>query len=974
MFLCPINFKCKMINLEEIVTTRSSAVSTRFGSAVAFSSNGNTCLVGEMYHTDTVKPHTGRVKYFVKTSSSWVLKQTIDNPFPLTDDQFGSSLSISTNNKFCGIGVRFSNKSNFVDQGGVWIYEYDSESQQWVRHSVINSPSSHQISAFGCSFGLNYDATIAVVGACFDSGQAFQSGKAYIFTRNGKEWTHAKTLDNPRPAYGALFGNGVAINAKGDLVLVGAPYQHSVKEKQSGYVYTYRNTNGDWVRSADVPGHYEKSIEFGSDVSLSSLGLFCAINTYKQADTHHPEKLLTQFFQYKNDVWVFKDELEFPVSPTDKIFRSRISLSYNAKKLLHSSYKHTTTGLEVIVGVSETGMEEFMIPHGPNILYPEHNLKDVPINITVTSSDFMPKILRHELTEWQLSKDPKFENVLIDHLDSEDKLSWSLNDLAKGVRYFVRARYKDPLYGYGSWGPTNAFNTIPPEEAPEVFVKHPSIVEFVHPDIKAHAAVGDSMAISGDNYRFAVGVPTEDLLYKDSGSVHVYENKNFVWIQEQEILPDPTPDEDGWFGKGVGLSLFGDTCIVAQYHINEGGALYVFSKLEEGWSLIKKLYLKDLSSVLGIQMSMSLLADVCVTPILTKSLENPKLKGVAVFYTENGVWKDTPVRLRPPVESDVTHVKTVLGLNGDCCAVRADYQSGSVKKREIWVYRKKENVWDESPVIIAEEECGGGCPVVFTNDLAIDASGKKMFCSIEAGVLVLRHNVHGWNLDCFIRHPDCIVGDLFPLSIATNWNGTVLAAICKTGETPKKPRPDSLYVFTYNGACWATTLSRVYPSNEKLSEIKAPVGLSNDGSIVFVQTQLTDGEGVTTGTVHLIHTWENFPMPVHRKPSITMPKDGATMVPLSHVVMSSPYDLIFADAAHQSSDWKISRTMYFDDLLYERVDDAENKTALEVTAPLEGINLYAKVRYKSEVDTYSEWSDPVKYTTFITPPLSLIHI
>lgn len=965
---CPTIFLITMINLQEIVTTRPTAVSTRFGSSVAFSSHGNTCLVGEMYHTDTLKPHTGRVRYFVKTKTKWKLKQTIDNPEPLTDDQFGSSLSISTDNQFCAIGVRFSNKSNFADQGGVWIYHYNQTTQEWERHSLIRSPSSHLINAFGCSVGLNYDATVAVVGACFDTDEYIQSGKAYVFSRTGTEWFLEKTFDNPNPTYGALFGNGVAINAMGDLVLIGTPYQNSIKEQQSGSVYTYKKINGEWVSGPGVPRYYEKSIEFGSDVAVSALGRYCAVTTYKQTKDHHPDKMLIQMFENTNGVWGFVKEFEFPVNPSDKIFRTRISITFNATKLLHSSYKHTSLGMEVMVGVTQTALLETMLPYGPTITYPAHGSKDLPVNIEVTSSPFLPQELKHELTEWQLSKVPKFDSGVEGVLDYKTKTSWSLIGLARGVRYFVRARYKDRLFGYGAWGPAISFTTLPPEEAPEVFEEHPAITRFVHPDIKANAAVGEALAISGDNYMFILGVPTEDLLYKDSGSAHVYQNKNFVWIQEQEILPDPTPDVDGWFGKGVALDLHGNTCIVAQYHIAEGGALYVFNKLEEGWSLIKKLHLKDLSSVVGYSVSMSLLADVCATPILTKSLESPKFKGVAVYYIENGVWRDSPVRLRPPVDTDVTHVKTVLGLNGDCVVVRADYMDGSSKKRQLWIYRKKEGVWEEAPTIVGEEECGGGCPIVFTNDVVIDAAGKKLFCSIESGIVVLRYSVHGWNVDCFIRHPDCVVGDLFPTSIATNWNGTVLAAVCKTGETPTKPRPDSLYAFTYNGACWSTTLKRVYPSANKQSEIKAPVSLSNDGSIVSVQTLVTDDQGVTTGTVHLIHTWENFPMPVHKKPSIIMPKRGATGVPLSHVVMSSPYELLFADAAHQSTDWKISKTQYFDDILYERVDDPKNKIALEVTAPLEGINLYAMVRYKSEVDTYSEWSDPVKYTTYITPP------
>jgi len=100
--------------------------------------------------------------------------------------------------------------------------------------------------ASGDSYGVSVDISgnYAIVGAHMDDDKGTSSGAAYILTFDGTTWTQQKKIVPTDGAAGDLFGESVAINEDGSLVIVGAR-EDDDRGTNSGSAYIYgRNVGG----------------------------------------------------------------------------------------------------------------------------------------------------------------------------------------------------------------------------------------------------------------------------------------------------------------------------------------------------------------------------------------------------------------------------------------------------------------------------------------------------------------------------------------------------------------------------------------------------------------------------------------------------------------------------------------------------------------------------------------------------------
>ena len=66
----------------------------------------------------------------------------------------------------------------------------------------------------------------------------------------------------------------------------------------------------------------------------------------------------------------------------------------------------------------------------------------------------------HKSSDWQLSKDPSFNEVVVEVKNSTDALlSWPVTQLEPDTQYYVRSKYRDNAGNESDWGDTVAFHT-----------------------------------------------------------------------------------------------------------------------------------------------------------------------------------------------------------------------------------------------------------------------------------------------------------------------------------------------------------------------------------------------------------------------------------------------------------------------------------------------------------------------------------
>jgi len=101
-------------------------------------------------------------------------------------------------------------------------------------------------------------------------------------------------------------------------------------------------------------------------------------------------------------------------------------------------------------------------PNAPVIMTPSDGETGVAIAPTIVAGPFnSPGIDEHYSTDWQISTDSIFSNIISSATDDTlNKYVWNVTGLSDLTQYYIRARYKGSTYGYGAWSATVGFVTI----------------------------------------------------------------------------------------------------------------------------------------------------------------------------------------------------------------------------------------------------------------------------------------------------------------------------------------------------------------------------------------------------------------------------------------------------------------------------------------------------------------------------------
>lgn len=184
---------------------------------LAVATSGDTAVVGAPFEYEGAIS-TGAVHVFVREGAQW-RRQARIVPNPVSaDDGFGYSVAISGDTLVAG--------SVFEDNGGFAAgaaYVFVRNGGQWSQQAYLKADNAQAGDGFGGAVAISGDTI--VVGAAFEDGPGINTGAAYVFTRSNGIWTQKTMLKASNPGTNDRFGYAVAIS--GSYIVVGAPYEDS---------------------------------------------------------------------------------------------------------------------------------------------------------------------------------------------------------------------------------------------------------------------------------------------------------------------------------------------------------------------------------------------------------------------------------------------------------------------------------------------------------------------------------------------------------------------------------------------------------------------------------------------------------------------------------------------------------------------------------------------------------------------------
>jgi hypothetical protein len=198
-----------------------------YGNTIAFSGDGNTMIVGAIYHnTDSVN-NAGAAYIYHRNGSQWILDAEISPAIKIANAGFGYALALSGDGNTAVIGGLASSK---------YAYLFQKENSTWVEKRRIQKPYTGGSTGFGSTVAISYNEKTIMIGNLDDA-------KVSIYEKGSNGFQYITTLSN---AGYSQFGNDIALSKNGITALIGA------ENDTVAVAYVYEKINNNWQQTAKI--------------------------------------------------------------------------------------------------------------------------------------------------------------------------------------------------------------------------------------------------------------------------------------------------------------------------------------------------------------------------------------------------------------------------------------------------------------------------------------------------------------------------------------------------------------------------------------------------------------------------------------------------------------------------------------------------------------------------------------------------
>ena len=212
--------------------------------------SGDTAVIGAMTN-GSEGTLTGAVFVFQRFGNIWSLRQKLVAPDAADHDYFGLKVGIDGDTII--VGCQYDDANSLDDAGSVYVFSRHQALQTWSFQQMLTGSAATEKDKFGSAIAIDGDTI--VVGAPSDD----ETGRVYVFTRQGDTWVETAKIDRPEKApLGSNFGDSVAVS--GSTIAIGEWYDTWLK----GAVYVYTEIGDTWTQQAKLFSKHRHTFEIFS--------------------------------------------------------------------------------------------------------------------------------------------------------------------------------------------------------------------------------------------------------------------------------------------------------------------------------------------------------------------------------------------------------------------------------------------------------------------------------------------------------------------------------------------------------------------------------------------------------------------------------------------------------------------------------------------------------------------------------------
>jgi hypothetical protein len=232
------------------------------GRAVAIS--GDTAVIGAAGADDGDNQDLGAAYVYVRSGGTWLPQAKLLAVDGVGGDEFGFAVAISGDTLV--VGARFASIDGHDGQGAAYVFVRSGTA--WTQQSKLASADGIAFDGFGNSVAIDADTVIVGAQNASVNGNTSQ-GAAYVFTRNGSDWTAQAKLSASDGAAWVQFARAVSV--RGDSAVIGAVSATIGANAGQGAAYVFTRDGGNWSERAKlVAQDGEPWSGFGGAVALDA--------------------------------------------------------------------------------------------------------------------------------------------------------------------------------------------------------------------------------------------------------------------------------------------------------------------------------------------------------------------------------------------------------------------------------------------------------------------------------------------------------------------------------------------------------------------------------------------------------------------------------------------------------------------------------------------------------------------------------
>ena len=238
-----------------------------FGESVAIS--GDTVVVGVPSDVRGGNPAQGSAYVFVRSGANWTQQQRLTAADGVAFDRFGFSVAISGDTAV--VGAWFADIGGNLDQGAAYVFVRNGAT--WTQQEKLTAADGSASDSFGFSVAISVDTV--VVGVSWDDiGPNGAQGSAYVFVRNGTNWSQQQKLT---AADGEAFDSfGCSVSISGNTLVVGSMFDRVGGDFGQGSAYVFVRSGATWsqqqkltVADGEADDHLGASVAISGDTVVA---------------------------------------------------------------------------------------------------------------------------------------------------------------------------------------------------------------------------------------------------------------------------------------------------------------------------------------------------------------------------------------------------------------------------------------------------------------------------------------------------------------------------------------------------------------------------------------------------------------------------------------------------------------------------------------------------------------------------------